>query len=163
MTELNESFSKQKIFARLEWLSTILDSSIPLGKSGYRIGIDPLLGLIPGIGDSLSALAGSYIVIEAARLGASRLTLGRMMVNLGFDALVGGIPVLGDLFDFTFKANRRNLQLLRNSSLADSSHPEKRLSSAFFLTLCALLIFIATIFILVFYTTVKFFGWLMNH
>ena len=154
--------SKSDSLARLEWIGNFLDSSIPLGKSGYRIGVDPLIGLIPVIGDPLSALAGCYIIIEAARLGASRFILGRMMINLGFDALVGAVPILGDFFDFTFKANQRNVQLVKDMKAVIDHHPERRLSAAFFITLLMLIVFIAMIFTTVLFTTIKLVGLFFN-
>jgi len=79
---------------------------------GWRIGIEPILGLVPGGGDALGLALGAYIVAEAARLGASRTILIKMVGNLAIDALVGTVPVLGDVFDFAFKANVRNLRLM---------------------------------------------------
>lgn len=154
--------SKQKSWVRIEQLSNILDSSIPIGKSGYRIGIDPLIGLIPGIGDPLSALIGSYIIIESARLGASRFTLGKMMINLALDTLLGAVPFLGDIFDFTFKANQRNLMLLKEAPLGYEPNPTKRLTSTFALTLFVLLIFIALICSVVLFSTFRLLGWLLG-
>ena len=154
--------SKTKSLARLEGLATFLDSSIPLGKTGYRIGMDPLIGLIPGIGDPLSALIGGYIIVEAARLGTSRLTLTKMMFNLGFDTLLGAVPFVGDLFDFAFKANQRNILLVQEARLVDDHHPQKRLSSAFFLTLTIVLIFIALISATALYSALKILDWLIS-
>ena len=93
---------------RLSWL---LDSSIPL-PGGYRIGLDGIIGLIPGLGDALGASMSTYIVVQAARLGASPVQLLRMMMNILVETVVGTIPVLGDLFDFAWKANERNMVLL---------------------------------------------------
>jgi len=77
-----------------------------------RVGLDPVLGLFPGIGDFLAAVLSSYVVVAAARLGAPRSVLARMLVNLGVDTLVGVVPLLGDLFDVGWKANMRNAALL---------------------------------------------------
>ena len=155
----SKSVSKSKVIARLERLSTLLDSSIPVGSSGYRVGLDPIIGLIPGIGDVFSALLGSYMVIEAAWLGASRWTLGRMMINVAVDALVGAVPVLGDLFDFAFKANQRNLALVKDAKLVNDHDPRSRLSSAFLLTLLFVLGFLASIIAAAFFTAVKVINW----
>jgi hypothetical protein len=102
--------------ARLERLVSLLDDRFSLG--GFRFGLDGLVGLVPGVGDGLGLLASAYVVLEAARLGAPRAVLLRMAVNLLLDFLVGAVPVLGDLFDFAFKANRRNLELLRRALAA---------------------------------------------
>jgi hypothetical protein len=82
---------------------------------GFRIGLDPVLGLLPGLGDMISAAASSVIVIQAHRAGIPRATLLRMVANVGIDAAVGAIPFLGDLFDFAFRANLRNVALYREA------------------------------------------------
>lgn len=86
---------------------------MPVPGTGLRIGLDGVLGLIPGAGDLVGALLSSYVLREAARLGASRATLLRMAGNVGIEAVLGVVPVVGDLFDLTFRANRRNVELLR--------------------------------------------------
>ena len=82
------------------------------------MGLDGLLGLIPGIGDTATALIASYVVLEAARLGVPKRTLARMIANVGFDFIVGLVPLLGDLGDFAWKANRRNARMLHDHLLA---------------------------------------------
>lgn len=99
--------------ARLESLAHLLDEAVRIPGLGVRIGLDGLVGLIPGIGDTATALIAGYIVVEGARAGASGGTVARMIGNVLIDYLVGAVPVAGDLFDFAFKANRRNLDLLR--------------------------------------------------
>lgn len=98
--------------ARLEQLAWLMDESFYIPGLNMRIGVDGLLGLIPGIGDLISAAISSYVIAEASRLGAPRTVLLRMSGNVLIDTVVGAIPFLGDLFDFGFKANRRNVQLL---------------------------------------------------
>jgi Domain of unknown function (DUF4112) len=98
--------------ARLRTLGTLLDSALRVPGTPIRIGLDPLLGLVPGVGDALGTVFSGYIVLQAARLGASRATLLRMLVNVGIDALIGIVPLLGDFFDFGWQANNRNLALL---------------------------------------------------
>ena len=154
--------TQKKPIERLVWLSRLLDSSIPIGRSGYTIGLDPLIGLIPGIGDAIAAAFGSYIVIEAARLGASRVTLARMIINLGFDALLGTIPIFGDLFDFAFKANERNMRIVQKMPLREDLYPAGRLSAALILTLSMALLIVVTISALTLISTVKFFSWLIS-
>lgn len=105
------SHPADEMVERLAWL---MDNSIPLG-SGYRIGLDPIIGLIPGIGDVLSTLISAALIVQAQRAGIPRATLLRMVANVGIDAVVGAIPVAGDVFDFAFKANQKNLQLYRES------------------------------------------------
>ncbi len=96
---------------RVRFLARLLDSCFIL-PGGYRIGIDPILGLLPGIGDVIGAGLSLYMVREAAKLGISKWVVLRMLGNVGLEALIGVIPVLGDLFDAAFKANVRNLRLL---------------------------------------------------
>lgn len=95
--------------ARLAWL---LDSSIPIPGLGWRIGVDALIGLVPGLGDALGAALSGWIILQAWRLGVSRAVLARMLGNVGLEAVVGVIPVLGDLFDMGWKANVHNVRLL---------------------------------------------------
>jgi len=101
---------------RLRGLAWLLDNSIPL-PGGYRIGIDAIVGLIPGIGDAIGALLSTFILNEARLLGAPRSVLMRMTANVVIETLVGSIPLAGDLFDAAFKANMRNLALLEQYHL----------------------------------------------
>lgn len=105
---------KEKSRKRLERLAWYLDSSIKIPGLNARFGLDGLLGLIPGVGDTIGALVSSVVISEAARLGAPKVLLLKMAVNVALDALVGTVPVLGDLFDFVWKANQRNVQLLNS-------------------------------------------------
>src|SRR5688572_26569735 len=89
---------------RLRALAWLLDNSIPL-PGGFRIGVDALLGLIPGIGDAMGALISAYIVNEARNMGAPRSVLLRMMGNVMLETMIGAIPFAGDLFDAAYKAN----------------------------------------------------------
>ncbi len=99
---------------RLNKLAWLLDNSIPLPGTGFRIGLDGLLGLLPGVGDTVGALLSSYILTEAGKLGAPRSVLLKMALNVAVDAIFGAIPFFGDLFDFTRKANLRNVRLLES-------------------------------------------------
>lgn len=97
----------------LERLAWWLDSSIRVPGTRLRVGLDGLLGLIPGVGDAVGAALSSYIIVEAARLGVPNSVLARMVLNVAVETLLGVIPVVGDLFDFAWKANRRNVRLLQ--------------------------------------------------
>jgi hypothetical protein len=101
---------------RLRSIAWLLDNSIPL-PGGWRIGIDALIGLIPGIGDAVGAAISAYIINEARNLGAPRSVLMRMTANVFIETLVGAIPFAGDVFDAAFKANMRNLALLERYQL----------------------------------------------
>lgn len=97
---------------RLRQISHLLDNAIPIPGSKARIGLDPILGLLPGGGDVFTGLLSVYIVFEGARMGVPAATLGRMGTNILIDVLTGTVPVLGDLFDVTWKANSQNVALL---------------------------------------------------
>ena len=94
---------------RLAWL---LDNAIEIPGTRFRIGLDAIVGLIPGFGDLLGVLASSYIVREAARLGAPPSVLTRMAFNVAVEGIVGLVPFFGDVFDAVWKANQRNYALL---------------------------------------------------
>jgi hypothetical protein len=93
-------------------MARLLDAAIQIPGTRFRFGLDPLIGLVPGIGDIIGAMFSTFIIFQAARLGAPRSTLVRMMANVAVDTLVGEIPLLGDLFDFGWKSNIRNVALL---------------------------------------------------
>jgi hypothetical protein len=112
-----KSFPRVTKFNRLRRLSHLLDNAIPIPGSGYRIGIDPILGLIPGGGDTVAGALGAYIVFEAARMGLPRSVIWQMVGNIIIDSLVGVIPMLGDLFDVGWKANVKNIELLEKHLL----------------------------------------------
>jgi hypothetical protein len=98
--------------ARLDRYAWILDNALRL-PGGIRLGLDGIIGLIPGLGDAVSGMLSSYIVFEAYRLGASRSVLARMCANIFIETIIGSIPILGDIFDIAFKANVRNVLALR--------------------------------------------------
>jgi hypothetical protein len=97
---------------RLQRVAWLLDAAFRIPGTQQRFGLDALIGLIPGVGDTLGALLSTYIIVEAARRGASVWTVTRMLGNVAVETLIGAIPLLGDLFDVVFKANMRNLALL---------------------------------------------------
>lgn len=98
--------------ARLRRFAVWLDAGIAVPGTSLRVGLDPVLGLVPGLGDAAGALLAAWILIEATRLGAPRATLGRIAANIALDALVGAVPLLGDAFDVVWKANLKNVALL---------------------------------------------------
>lgn len=97
---------------RARRVAHVLDDLIPIPGTGWRIGIDPLLGLLPGAGDWMGWAASLHLMVTAVRAGADAWTLTRMAGNLVLDAVVGVVPLFGDLFDMAWKANDRNLRLL---------------------------------------------------
>lgn len=100
---------------RLQRLARLLDSEFRLPGTRWRIGLDPLIGLVPGVGDAASAAISLWLIAEAGRLGVPSGTLLKMLLNLLVDTTAGSIPVLGDVFDAGYKANLRNLELLERA------------------------------------------------
>jgi hypothetical protein len=98
-------------------LARVLDTAVGIPGTRLRIGLDALLGLIPGAGDAVSAALSGYIILAAARAGATRPVLLRMVGNVVVDTVVGSIPLFGDLFDVAFRANIRNVALLDRLSV----------------------------------------------
>ncbi len=97
---------------RLRTFSRVLDDLVRIPGTRLRFGLDPIIGLVPGLGDAAGAVFAAVILLAGIRMGAPAVVLLRMAGNIALDAIVGAIPVLGDAFDFGFKANRRNLALL---------------------------------------------------
>ena len=97
--------------ARMDRLSHLLDNQFRIPGTGFRFGLDGLLGLLPGAGDLAAAALSAYVIIEARRAGVRVPALMRMGVNVGADLVIGSVPLLGDAVDFFWKANRANLWL----------------------------------------------------
>jgi hypothetical protein len=94
------------------WLATLLDNAIPIPLLKQRIGLDPIISMIPGGGDLVMALVSLYPVWVAWELGLNRVAIGRMLINIAVDYGIGLIPVVGDVLDFGWKANQANLEIL---------------------------------------------------
>ncbi|MFD1567215.1 DUF4112 domain-containing protein [Halolamina litorea] len=105
---------------RMRTVAMALDESIRLPVVEYRIGLDPLLSAIPGIGDALSAGISLYIVAESARLGVSFTTLLEMLARVGVDVAGGSIPVVGPVFDAVYKSNKWNLEAALDDLVPES-------------------------------------------
>jgi Domain of unknown function (DUF4112) len=97
----------------IEKLAWVMDSSIPIG--GWRIGLDGIIGLVPGLGDLAGAVISALIVVAGVRAKLPRSAIVRMIANVGIDALVGAVPLLGDLFDVAWKANMKNVEIFRQA------------------------------------------------
>ncbi|MFC0590007.1 DUF4112 domain-containing protein [Novosphingobium aquiterrae] len=110
---------------RIEGLERLLEGLFEVPLIGRRVGLDAIVGLVPGIGDAVTAAMGLYLVWEARNLGMSRLQVWRMIGNVGIDALVGAVPVAGDLFDFMYRSNSKNLKIIRRH--LDKHHPHTRI------------------------------------
>jgi hypothetical protein len=98
--------------ARARALTRLLDSAARVPGTSFRFGLDPVLGLVPGLGDVAGAALSGYVVVLASRLGAPKTVIVRMLGNVVIDTVGGTIPVIGDLFDAGWKSNSRNLALL---------------------------------------------------
>jgi hypothetical protein len=105
--------TRRRAMERLDRVAALMDDRFEIPIVGVRVGLDPLIGLIPGGGDWVVWFVSVYIFWEGLRLGASFETLLRMAANIAIDLVVGYIPGAGDLFDVLFKANRKNVELLR--------------------------------------------------
>ncbi len=97
---------------RIRLIAQLMDDSITVPGTDYRVGWDAIVGLVPGIGDFLAACVSSWIVYEAKQLGLPKWKLARMMANISIDTTLGVIPFVGDAFDATFKANLKNCQIV---------------------------------------------------
>lgn len=106
---------------RLEAMEGVLERLFVVPGINRPVGLDSILGLIPVVGDVITASMGAWLIWEARNLGVSKFQLARMTANLGVDTLVGAIPIVGDLFDFAFRSNTRNLRILKK--WLDKNHP----------------------------------------
>ena len=118
--------SRQDYIAFARLLAQVLDRSIRVPGTDIRIGLDPIIGLIPGFGDAVASLAGSMILFLAAQLHVPKIVLVRMSFNIALNGVIGSIPLLGDIFSVWFQSNVKNVELLerhveegRTSTLAD--------------------------------------------
>ncbi len=104
---------RSRELAEVEAIAWLLDNSIPVPGTGRRFGVDAIIGLVPVVGDVVSAGMGLFVVWRASRMGLPRIVVTRMLVVSAVDFVIGSIPIAGDAFDLWFKANTRNLALLR--------------------------------------------------
>jgi hypothetical protein len=107
------SSNPEQSIVRLEALARLMDGAFVIPGTSIRMGLDGIIGLIPVAGDLMAGLISSYLIWEARQLGASRWVIARMMANTLLDTTVGAIPVVGDAFDVLFRANMKNMALLR--------------------------------------------------
>jgi hypothetical protein len=126
VTDSGEILSPDARTRRVRALARLLDNAITVPGTNWKIGLDPIIGLIPGVGDMVGAVLSGYIVLEAVRAEVPTFTLARMLVNVGIDTLVGSVPALGDVFDAAWKSNSMNVALLERHLVATGSAPPKR-------------------------------------
>jgi nitrate reductase NapE component len=111
---------RQGVQPLFKWLALIMDEIVRIPGTKFRFGLDPLLGLIPGIGDTSSALVSAFALIQAARIGVPKILLARMSLNILINEIIGVVPVIGDAFSFWFKSNARNYQIIKDHAVTPS-------------------------------------------
>ena len=130
-----------KIDERLERLSWLMDDLVRVPGLGWRFGLDAIVGLIPGFGDTATSLVSLYILVAAVRYRVPKVTLLRMGLNIGIDYVVGSFPLVGDLFDAWWKSNQRNVSLLsKRATVSADEAREGNLSDWLFVGLIILLL-----------------------
>jgi hypothetical protein len=118
----------QSVRQRVETLELLLERSFVIPGTKVPIGLDSILGLVPVLGDVITAAMGAYMVWEARNLGMSKWQLVRMAANVGVDTAIGAVPVLGDAFDLVWRSNSKNLRIIRKH--LDKHHPATRIIDA---------------------------------
>jgi hypothetical protein len=116
-----DSLTINKSVERLGWL---MDDLFRVPILGWRFGLDALVGLIPGLGDTSTSLVSFYILASAVRHGVPKITLLRMGLNIGFDYLLGSLPVVGDIADAWWKSNQKNVALLRKRATVSAEEAQ---------------------------------------
>lgn len=146
--------------SKLRRISRLLDNAITIPGTKISFGLDPILGLLPGGGDTLTGGIAAYIVVEAARMGVSRQVLWKMVGNILIDSFAGTIPVVGDIFDVGWKANIKNIELLeQHLDLAESSKSDKLFLFGLIILLALIVLGFATI---TFFTVTWFWNLIIN-
>jgi hypothetical protein len=138
-----------KIEESLEQLSYWLDDAIRIPGLGWRFGLDAIAGFIPGLGDMATTITSFYILAAAVRYRVPKITILRMALNIAIDYLVGTVPFVGDLFDFAWKSNKMNMNLLRTRATVSASEAKNAQASDWLfvggIMIVLLLIFIGTL------------------
>lgn len=129
----------------LDNLSHYLDGLFRVPGTGWRFGLDAVIGLIPNVGDTLTSFASFYILLAGVRYGVPKITLLRMAFNIGLDYVVGLIPIIGDAFDFFWKSNKQNMDLIRTRATGQKGTGS---DYAFIFTIIGLLILVLILSIL---------------
>jgi hypothetical protein len=115
-----EKRKRQGLEPLFKWLAYIMDDVLRVPGTKLRFGLDPLIGLIPGIGDTSSALVSAIALVQAVRVGVPKILLTRMAMNVLVNEVIGVIPVIGDAFSFWFKSNARNYEILKSHRLGSA-------------------------------------------
>lgn len=115
-----EKRKRQGLEPIFKWLAYVMDEVVRVPGTKFRFGLDPLLGLIPGIGDTSSALVSAFALVQAVRVGVPKVLLMRMALNVLVNEVIGVVPVVGDAFSFWFKSNARNYEIIKTHRLGTS-------------------------------------------
>lgn len=110
--DYSKGLTHEQRLNQVRMIARMMDDRFAIPGTNIRFGLDQILGLVPGLGDVVTSAISLLIVHHAWQSGASKLTLARMLGNVGIDFLIGSVPIAGDLFDFAWRANRRNARLL---------------------------------------------------
>ena len=121
MNEEQKELNEEKLL-RLKRLSHKLDEAFTVPGTERKIGIDPIIGLIPGGGDLIGGVLSIYIMYAGIGMGVSRAVIIRMFGNVALEFVIGCIPIIGDLFDATWKSNQRNVELIENSVIGEENN-----------------------------------------
>jgi Domain of unknown function (DUF4112) len=124
--EAAEGDAAEATCRRLDRFAFLLDEAFRIPGTRWRVGMDGVVGLVPGIGDAVTAVIALYPIVEAWRHGAPPALVARMLGNLGLDTAIGAVPLLGDIFDMRFKSNRRNVELLKRHLTASGAGGRRR-------------------------------------
>jgi hypothetical protein len=146
-----------KNIKKLERWAWLLDNSIRIPGTSIRMGLDSLIGLIPGIGDVTGGALSSYLLLQAVSSGIPSVVIARMVVNVMFDTLIGMIPLVGDIFDIAFKANQRNIELMTNYYNSPGEAVKRNTISILIISISFL-----SVLALVIWVAIKVFIWLVN-
>ena len=125
MSQLTVGRDAASVRRRIEAMEGLLERAFPLPGTSRRIGLDSIVGLVPVLGDVVTAAMGAWLVWEARNLGMSKFHIARMTGNVAFDTVIGFVPFLGDAVDFLFRSNTRNLRIVKR--WLDKHHPETKL------------------------------------
>lgn len=139
---LNTKETSTSAVRQLRQFSHVLDNAIRVPGTSYRIGLDPILGLIPGGGDVVGGVLSAYIMFKAFQMGVPRQVLTQMATNIALETLVGTVPVVGDVFDVAWKANVKNVELLETHLNLPTPEAKKANPLYVFLLIAGLLLLI---------------------
>lgn len=150
MSELQRQQKQIHIDESLDNLSRYLDGMFRIPGVGWRFGLDALIGLIPNVGDTLTLVPSAYILVAGVRYGVPKITLLRMAFNIALDYFAGIVPIFGDIFDFFWKSNKQNMDLIRERATGEGNATTSDYVFVFALILLLVGVLATTIFISVY-------------